>query len=150
LRADPSRGLPGSGIEQVEFVDEHRELRACLSINLIGLFGPASPLPTFYSEQALGGAPEDNTNRDLLDLFNKRLQRLLLPIWRKYRYQSRYRPGAGDAVSAHMFALVGLGQAPLREAGDLQWNRLLPYLGLISMRVQSAALLESTLRYYFQ
>ncbi len=150
FRANPSMGFPGTDIEQVEFVHEHGELRARLCINLIGLFGSASPLPTFYSEQALGDAPGDITTRDFLDLFNNRLQRLLLPIWRKYRYQSRYRPGAGDAVSAHMFALVGLGQAPLREAGDLQWNRLLPYLGLISMRVQSAALLESTLRYYFQ
>src|SRR5690554_4550675 len=127
FRANPSMGFPGTDIEQVEFVHEHGELRARLCINLIGLFGSASPLPTFYSEQALGDAPGDITTRDFLDLFNNRLQRLLLPIWRKYRYQSRYRPGAGDAVSAHMFALVGLGQAPLREAGDLQWNRPLPW-----------------------
>src|SRR5690554_4483470 len=42
------------------------------------------------------------------------------------------------------------GSGAAARGGDLQWNRLLPYLGLISMRVQSAALLESTLRYYFQ
>jgi type VI secretion system protein ImpH len=31
--------------------------------------------------------------RDFLDLFHHRLQRLMLPIWRKYRYGARFRGG---------------------------------------------------------
>ena len=149
FRANPSLGFPGTDIESVELFREHGELRARLCINLVSLFGSGSPLPAFYSEQALGDSLGDNPTRDFLDLFNNRLQRLLLPIWRKYRYHTRYA-GAGDLMSSHMFALIGLGHPALHQAADLNWKRLLPYLGLLSMRAQSAALLESVLRYYFQ
>lgn len=150
FRANPSMGFPGSDIERVDFFREHGELRARLCINLVSLSGSGSPLPAFYSEQALGDSQGDNPTRDFLDLFNNRLQRLMLPIWRKYRYHTRYRQGATDEVSNQMFALIGLGHPALRQAGDLNWRRLLPYLGLLSMRAQSAALMEAVLRYYFQ
>ena len=150
FRANPSLGFPGTDIERVEFFREHGELRARLYINLIGLSGSSSPLPAFYSEQALGDSLADNPTRDFLDLFNSRLQRLLLPVWKKYRYYSRYRPGAKDVVSNQMFALIGLGHSALRQTGELDWRRLLPYLGLLSLRAQSAAMLEAVLRYYFQ
>lgn len=150
FRANPSLGFPGSDIERVEFFHEHGELRARMCLNLIGLSGSSSPLPAFYSEQALGDNMGDNPTRDFLDLFSDRLQRLMLPIWRKYRYHCRYQPGATDDVSTQMFALIGLGHPALRQGQDLNWKRLLPYLGLLSMRTQSAALLEAVLRYYFQ
>lgn len=150
FQANPSLGFPGTDIERVEFFHEDGELRARLRVNLIGLFGSSSPLPAFYSEQALGDGPGGNPTRDFLDLFNNRLQRLLLPIWRKYRYHSRYREGAADKVSNQLFALIGLGHPALRDSGELNWKRLLPYLGLLSMRAQSAALPEAVLRYYFK
>ncbi|PKM29082.1 MAG: type VI secretion system baseplate subunit TssG [Gammaproteobacteria bacterium HGW-Gammaproteobacteria-11] len=150
FQANPSMGFPGCDIEQVVFFHEQGELRARIRVNLIGLFGSGSPLPAFYSEQALGDGPNGNTTRDFLDLFNNRLQRLMLPIWRKYRYRAQFQRGASDAFSARLFALIGLGNEPLREDSTLDWKRLLPYLGLLSMRIQSAALLESVLRYYFK
>ena len=45
----------------------------------------------------------------LPNLFNHRLQRLMLPIWRKYRYRARFVSGAIDPFSSHLFALIGLG-----------------------------------------
>jgi len=150
FQANPSLGFPGSDTDRLEFFEEHGELRARLRINLVGLFGAGSPLPAFYSEQALGDGPDGNTTRDFLDLFNDRLQRLLLPIWRKYRYYAHYESGARDLFSARLFALIGLGGERLRAAEDLNWRRLLPYLGLLSLRAHSAALVESVLRYYFK
>nr|WP_286948168.1 type VI secretion system baseplate subunit TssG [Pseudomonas sp. UBA6718] len=150
FQANPSLGFPGSDTDRLEFFEEHGELRARLRINLVGLFGAGSPLPAFYSEQALGDGPEGNTTRDFLDLFNDRLQRLLLPIWRKYRYYAHYDQGARDLFSARLFALIGLGGERIRAAEDLNWRRLLPYLGLLSLRAHSAALVESVLRYYFK
>ena len=150
FQANPSLGFPGSDTDRLEFFEEHGELRARLRINLVGLFGAGSPLPAFYSEQALGDGPDGNTTRDFLDLFNDRLQRLLLPIWRKYRYYAHYDQGARDLFSARLFALIGLGGERLRAAEDLNWRRLLPYLGLLSLRAHSAALVESVLRYYFK
>src|SRR5690606_26335332 len=147
FQANPSLGFPGADIEQVRFFHEQGGLRARLQVNLPGLFGSGSPLPAFYAEQALG---DDNPTRDFLDLFNERLYRLLLPIWEKYRYHARFRPGASDPFSARLFALIGLGGETLRASAELNWKRLLPYLGLLSLRAHSAALIESVLRYYFK
>ncbi|WP_349572230.1 type VI secretion system baseplate subunit TssG [Azotobacter salinestris] len=148
--ANPSLGFPGSDLARVEFFEEHDGLRARLYLNLVGLFGAGSPLPIFYGEQALGDRGAGNPTRDFLDLFNDRLQRLLLPVWRKYRYRMRFASGATDPFSARLFALIGLGGEAIRQAEDLNWKRLLPYLGLLSLRAHSAALIEAVLRYYFK
>jgi type VI secretion system protein ImpH len=150
FQANPSLGFPGSDIDRVQFFEEHGELRARLRINLVSLFGAGSPLPAFYADQALGDSAEGNPTRDFLDLFNNRLQRLLLPIWQKYRYRVRFRSGALDPFSEQLFALIGLGGETIRRAEELNWKRLLPYLGLLSLRAHSAALIESVLRYYFK
>ena len=150
FRANPSLGFPGSDIHSVQFFAENGEARARLCLNLIGLCGSGSPLPAFYSEQALGESEDGNPTRDFLDLFHHRLQRLLLPVWRKYRYHTRFEAGAQDALSNRLFALIGLGGEQLRRAEELNWKRLLPYLGLLSLRAHSAALIEAVLRYYFK
>lgn len=150
FQANPSLGFPGSDIDRIEFFEEHGELRARMRLNLIGLFGSSSPLPAFYNEQAFDDNPEGNPTREFLDLFNNRLQRLLLPIWRKYRYRVCFEKSAQDKFSEHLFALIGLGGEQLRQAHELNWKRLLPYLGLLSLRAHSAALIEAVLRYYFK
>lgn len=150
LQANPSMGFPGSEIESVRYFEEHGELRACLRVNLVSLFGAGSPLPAFYGEQALGDSADGNPTRLFMDLFNNRLQRLLLPVWQKYRYHARFSPGARDSVSALLFSLIGLSGDTIRNSTELNWKRLLPYLGLLSLRAQSAAMIESVLRYYFK
>ncbi|MGC3356757.1 type VI secretion system baseplate subunit TssG, partial [Pseudomonas aeruginosa] len=76
-------------------------------------------------------------------LYHHRLHRLLLPIWRNYRYRVSFQSGPSDAFSAQLFALVGLGREEIRKARQLNWKRLQPYLGLLSLRAHSAALIES-------
>lgn len=125
-------------------------MRARVRLNVLGLFGTGSPLPAFYGEQAFAEVSGGNTTRDFLDLFHHRLQRLIVPIWRKYRYQASFRTGASDPFSEQMFALVGLGGSVIRSTARLNWKRLLPYLGLLSLRAHSAALIETVLRYYFK
>ena len=74
----------------------------------------------------------------------------MLPIWRKYRYRASFQSGAIDPFSSQLFALIGLGGDEIRKAKELNWKRLLPYLGLLSLRAHSAALIEAVLRYYFK
>jgi type VI secretion system protein ImpH len=74
----------------------------------------------------------------------------MLPIWRKYRYRASFQSGALDPFSSQLFALIGLGGEEIRKAQELNWKRLLPYLGLLSLRAHSAALIEAVLRYYFK
>ncbi|NUT79475.1 MULTISPECIES: type VI secretion system baseplate subunit TssG [Pseudomonas] len=149
FQANPSLGFPASDIDRVEFFEEHGQMRARLGMNLISLVGGGSPLPAFYGEQALG-EEDGNPTRDFLDVFHHRLQRLMLPIWRKYRYCASFQSGAQDPFSEQLFALIGLGGEDIRKASQLNWKRLLPYLGLLSLRAHSAALIEAVLRYYFK
>ncbi|VVP52628.1 type VI secretion system baseplate subunit TssG [Pseudomonas fluorescens] len=150
FQANPSLGFPGSDVDRVEFFEEHGQMRARLRFNLIGLVGSGSPLPAFYGEQALGDSEGGNPTRHFLDLFHHRLQRLMLPIWKKYRYSASFQSGALDPFSSKLFALIGLGGEEIRKAEELNWKRLLPYLGLLSLRAHSAALIEAVLRYYFK
>lgn len=150
FQANPGLGFPGHDIDRVEFFIEHDQLRARLRLNVLGLCGAGSPLPAFYGEQALTDAVGGNTTRDFLDLFHHRLQRLMLPIWRKYRYRACFLSGARDVFSEQMFALIGLKGQQIRSAAQLNCKRLLPYLGLLSLRAHSAALIETVLRYYFK
>ena len=150
FQANPSLGFPGSDVDRVEFFTEHGELRARMRFNLISLVGSGSPLPAFYGEQALGDSEDGNPTRNFLDLFHHRLQRLMLTIWKKYRYRASFQSGAVDPFSSQLFALIGLGGDQIRKAQELNWKRLLPYLGLLSLRAHSAALIESVLRYYFK
>ncbi|MPQ71081.1 MULTISPECIES: type VI secretion system baseplate subunit TssG [unclassified Pseudomonas] len=150
FHANPSLGHAGSDIDRLEFFKEHGVLHARLHLNLLSLIGAGSPLPAFYAEQALGDRDQNNPTRAFLNLFNHRLHRLLFPIWQKYRYHSRFQSGAEDALSERLFALIGLGGQTIRDATQLNWKRLLPYLGLLSLRAHSAALIESVLRYYFK
>jgi type VI secretion system protein ImpH len=150
FQANPGLGFPGCDVDRVEFFEEHGQMRARLRFNLIGLIGSSSPLPAFYGEQALGDSEDGNPTRSFLDLFHHRLQRLMLPIWRKYRYHAGFQSGALDPFSTQLFALIGLGGEEIRKAGELNWKRLLPYLGLLSLRAHSAALIEAVLRYYFK
>ncbi len=108
FQANPSLGFAASDIDRVEFFEEHGQARARLCLNLIGLVGAGSPLPAFYGEQALG-EEKDNPTRDFLDIFHHRLQRLMLPIWRKYRYCASFQSGARDPFSEQLYALIGLG-----------------------------------------
>ncbi|MCF5686212.1 type VI secretion system baseplate subunit TssG [Pseudomonas sp. PA-1-3F] len=149
FQANPGLGFAAHDIDRVEFFMEQGQLRARLRLNVLGLFGAGSPLPAFYGEQAFAERSGGNPTRDLLDLFHHRLHRLMLPIWRKYRYRACFRAGANDRFSEQMFALIGLGAAAIRGVCQVDCKRLLPYLGLLSLRVHSAALIESVLRYYF-
>lgn len=141
--------FPKSDIEAAFFYLEQDVVKARFVLNSINLLGAGSPLPAHYYENAVFEDERGRVNRDFLNLFNSRLQGLIYPIWKKYRYYIQFQQAATDAFSARMFALIGLGYTQLRQQTRIEWARLLPYLGLLSIKVQSAAILEAVLRYYF-
>lgn len=146
--ANPGLGFATRDIEQLTIEETEQGLHCTLQLNLIALSGASSPLPTHQVEQALGDDEGSTNIRALLDLLNDRLQRLLLPIWQKYRYYSRFRRGARDVLSQRLLALTGLhGES---DGVRLQARRLLPCLGLISRRAQSADSITAVLRHYFR
>lgn len=145
------------------FVEERDEkFVAQLSVNFLGLYGAASPLPAFYSEAILQAETSDDSTKDFMDLFNHRMISLVYKCWEKYRYYKLYKnnsynnpfscreEGDSDPFSDWMFALCGLVKPEQRNDPDIDWNRLLPFIGMLGMRCHSASMIESVLRYYFK
>jgi type VI secretion system protein ImpH len=121
-----------------------------MTVTFMGLYGSVSPLPAFYTEELIAGNREESNRRDFLDLFHHRIISLLYRSWEKYRYYLQFQPGGTDRFSQWMYALVGLGGPAQREGLELDWERLLAYVGLLSMRSRSAPTLARIISHYFQ
>ena len=149
--ANPSLGFPASDIESVrrETAPAAALPPYAMTVNFLGLIGPASPLPAYYTEEVIRADADAAMAQHFLDMFHHRLTSFVYRSWEKYRYILQYRPGARDPFSNRMFALIGLGHQQLRNDSGLQWARLLPYLGLIGMKVRSASLLSGVVSHYF-
>ncbi len=119
-------------------------------VNFLGLYGPSSPLPTFYTEALLTTGEEEPILRHFLDLFHHRLLSLFYRCWEKYRYYVQYQPAAEDTFSSWLFALIGVSSAERQQRTDLAWHRLLPYLGLLTMRTTSGAVVARLVAHYFR
>jgi type VI secretion system protein ImpH len=120
-----------------------------VTVTFLGLFGPASPLPTYYTEDLLGDDPGQETVRDFLDLFNHRLISFVYKAWKKYRYYAQFRRGADDAFSGYLFALMGLPPAA-PQASEIDRRRLLGHAGLLGLNCRSAGVIERVLAHYFE
>lgn len=151
LRPHASLAFPTSDVETLETVEDENGVlpRFLMTVNFLGLYGPASPLPTFYTEAIIDADLDESERRNFLDLFHHRIISLLYRCWEKYRYYVQYRPGATDPFSQWMFALIGLGGADVRQASHIYWPRLLPYLGLLGMHTHSAAVIAGVVSHYF-
>ncbi|MCJ8501788.1 type VI secretion system baseplate subunit TssG [Desulfatitalea alkaliphila] len=119
-----------------------------ITANFLGLYGTASPLPTFYTEDLLEEAAQDESvSRDFLDIIHQRLYHLLFKGWLKYR---QYLQVAEAQQSAHMerlYCLLGLGTETQRQKADPAFPpyRLLRYIGLFTQYPRSAAGLTALL-----
>lgn len=143
FRAAPTLGFPAEEIAGVRRVKAAGE-RVEVTVNFLGLHGPSSPLPAFYTERVMHA---DGTGAlgDFFDLFNHRLIGLLLRIWRHYRHHLRFEEGATDAISVLIGALFGFmpGQ---NTANEREWRaRLLPHAGVLALCSRSAKLLAGVI-----
>lgn len=151
FRPHASLAFPTCDIESIEMIGTAGDAlaRFLMTVNFMGLYGPASPLPTFYTEEIISPDLDECNRRTFQDLFHHRLISLFYRCWEKYRYYVLYRPGATDQFSQWMFALIGLGDKALREESSIEWPRLLPYLGLLGMKTHSASVLAGIVSHYF-
>jgi type VI secretion system protein ImpH len=152
VRFRPHAGMafPSADVAKIEMLgDDGDHPRFRMDVNFMGLYGPVSPLPAFYTEEIVAGNREESNRRDFLDLFHHRSISFLFRSWEKYRYYEQFRPGGVDRFSQWMLALVGLGDPALRKGLDLDWERLLAYLGVLSMRNRSAPMLARVVSNYF-
>jgi type VI secretion system protein ImpH len=145
FRANPTFAFPP---QEVASVKPHPSVEGLLEVtlNLIGLYGPASPLPTVFTERVID-SEFDNALRDFLDLFNHRFAGLLFLVWKHYRYDLRYEAGASDSTSKAIGSLFGL--VPEDDSIGRQRVALLPYTGLLAMESRSADTAARVLSHVF-
>lgn len=137
FRANPSLGYPAREVQRIEVAEDGS--RVDVTVNFLGLQGPSSPLPPFYTEQVIDDAADGGVLGAFLDLFNHRLVSLLARIHKHHRHGLRYEKGARDPVSLMVAALMGLlpGQA------EHQRVALMPYVGLLSCYSLSASIIAN-------
>ncbi|WP_165176430.1 type VI secretion system baseplate subunit TssG [Desulfovibrio sp. ZJ369] len=111
-----------------------------ITVSVMGLYGAASPLPTFYTEDLLAEAREDGAaGRDFLDVLNAGLFGLFLwGGWFRYHPLRALEEQRDTALLERMFSLAGLGDPDLRQS-VAQPRGLLPLAGILSQFPRSAA-----------
>jgi type VI secretion system protein ImpH len=134
-----------------------------MTVAALTLTGVRGPLPTHYTELLIERARErDHTLAAFLDLFHHRFLAHFYRAWERCRpalelerawdEQSHATPSARhapDPSSARIFALMGLGMAPLRGRHDFPDAALSYYVGLFAQQHRSAVALEALLREFF-
>jgi len=148
FKSNPSLSFAKSEISKIEFVETSKGKNVEITLNFLGLFGAASPLPSHYCEMVLDSADTDEVLKDFLNLFNHHLQKMLYPIWERQRYYIQYQSGLEDKFSKYMLSILGLYSETQVKSSNLNFQKLLPYIGLLSMRQKSAGTLTSILRHY--
>lgn len=146
FRSTRSLSFGPGDISEVSQDGERLDIR----INFFGLYGPASPLPPYYTERIIEEDQTPSEVEDLLDLFNHRLISLLHVVWRKYRYYLRYETGGGDPLSKRFLALCGFPIEDRDHIGQISRSALLPHVGLMSLYSSSAEVIAATLSNFFQ
>lgn len=137
FRAHQSLGYPPREVERLTVAEGGARVE--VMVNFLGLHGPSSPLPPFYTEQVIDDAADGGVLGSFLDLFNHRLISLLARIHKHHRHDLRYETGARDAVSLMVASLMGL----LPGAADHQRLTLMPYVGLLSCYSLSASIIAN-------
>jgi type VI secretion system protein ImpH len=151
FRADLSMSFSASDIASLKQMNGEAEEfpRFELTTTFMGLYGPASPLPTHFTEELLHEDPEESVRRPFLDLFHHRMMSLLYRVWEKYRHAIRFQPGGTDPISHLFLFLAGLIGAPGGPATRISPIRLLAYAGLWTQRTRPASALQGILADYF-
>lgn len=84
VRPELGLGYAESDISEVKLLDKQRGYE--LISQLAGVYGVASPLPDFYTEELLDNEWDDlNAPREFLDLIHKQLFPKLYSAWRLYK-----------------------------------------------------------------
>lgn len=136
-------GFPENDIDQIESLPQGGYR---ITANFFGLYGVASPLPTFYTEDLFEEEREGrHVTRDFLDIVHYTLYPLLFEAWAKYRLEQRIVEDRDETQLNHLYAFVGLNDPELRVEMLPGSAELLRYAGLLNQRPRSALGLKTML-----
>jgi type VI secretion system protein ImpH len=116
-----------------------------ITATFLCLYGSASPLPTFYTEDLLAEQADDqNVSREFLDVINAPLYPLFFQCWGKYRLSAALVEEQRTELLERFYALLGLsGDEARARSGDAYV--LLRYAGLATHFPRSAEGLRALL-----
>lgn len=137
LRTRPKLGLgfPENDIDCIEALPQGGYR---ITANFFGLYGVASPLPTYYTEDLFEEQRDGlHATRDFLDIVHHALYPLLFEAWRKYRVQLRILEQGDSGLLNHLYAFTGLDDPQLRADLLPGSADLLRYAGLLNQRPRS-------------
>ncbi|WP_298438909.1 type VI secretion system baseplate subunit TssG [Geobacter sp.] len=142
VRPELSLAFPAADIARIE----RKEAGYLITARFLGLYGSASPLPTFYTEELLDEAAADAaTTREFLDIINHRLYALFFACAAKYRLFFQVAEEENKEVVERLFCLAGLdGRKTRQRLPDP--HALLRYVGLLSHNPRSALGLRTLLK----
>jgi type VI secretion system protein ImpH len=145
IKPNLSLAFPASDVESVQEIGDQEDFRFLITANFLGLYGPASPLPTFYTEELIDEAADDESvSRDFIDILNQRLFALLFECWEKYRQSLQIVEEKNPAYMDRLFCLLGLGEKSFRKHVTDPY-RLLRYIGLFTQFPHTAMALKTLL-----
>ncbi|MGB5918933.1 type VI secretion system baseplate subunit TssG [Arcobacter sp.] len=147
FKSNHSLSFQRSELSNIEFIETKEKIFVEITLNFLGIFGSASPLPVHYSELVLESFDSDRVLYDFLNLFNHNLQKFIYPIWEKHRYYVQYKKGLKDRFSKYILSFLGL-YGHLENSSSLNLEKLIPYMGILIMKHKSAGTLKSILRHY--
>ena len=151
FRAELSLSFPKSDIAEIVVIPQEgdRGPRFEITASFLGLYGPASPLPAYYTEDLLGEESDESLAREFLDIFHHRFLSLFYRIWEKYSYAATFQKGGADPISRAVHCLSGLSPELSPPEGRIPRTRLLAYSGILSQSPRSASSLRGLLADYF-
>lgn len=131
FRATPTLGFPASDITAIR-PRPGQGWPVEMEVAFLGLYGPSSPLPPFWTEPIARNEEGATNLRDFLDLFGHPLVGLLYRILEDHRLGRSFAPGLAGPMPRAVMALAGhLGRAG--DDGPLEWARVIPMVGLLTM-----------------
>ncbi|HZF69897.1 MAG TPA: type VI secretion system baseplate subunit TssG [Sulfuricurvum sp.] len=148
FRANPSLAFQKSELSSATLQHNNEGVYIELTLNFLAIFGSASPLPSHYCEMVLQSSDTDHVLRDFLDVFNHNIQKFIYPIWVKHRYYIQYQNNLEDPFSKYILSILGLHGEHASKTSTLDLRKLMPYIGILSMRQKSSGTLLAIVRHY--
>ena len=113
-----------------------------MTLNIVGLMGTSSPLPTYLASEAASQDEEGRIKADFFDLFHHRLHSLLYRGVRKYDWPREYASDGRDVWSLRLLAMLGVDDYDSRQLQYIRPLDLLRIAPLLASPARTARTVE--------
>ncbi len=147
IKPELALNFPESDLESVTKREESEIYDVVATF--LGLYGVASPLPTFYTEDLLDEELEARSvQRDFLDIIHNVLYPVFYDAWSKYNLFIKVSEEKDPVCSDRILSLIGLGETSFQKEAP-EGMSLARYAGLLNQFPRSAMGLRAILGDFF-